>query len=162
METLVPDGKMRVHLHGFENVYTVFPPSMSELQLDGTAVLLQDIVLTLSDRNLLLITGKHFVYQPAYYRRYTYVSCYTATLEVIHSNNASPSTYYNVIISACGCCTCSTIGELKQEIQDREGIPFDQQIVIFAGRKLQDASTLSDNRIRAESTMILMLDLRGC
>jgi hypothetical protein len=50
MESLVPDGKMRVQLHGFENVYTVFPPSMSELQLEGTAVLLKDIVLTLSDR----------------------------------------------------------------------------------------------------------------
>eukprot|EP00953_Heterococcus_sp_UTEX-ZZ885_P016091 9070-Heterococcus_DN1.PRE.1 len=51
MESLVPDGEMRVQLHGFENVYTVFLPSMSELQLDGTAVLLQDIVLTLSDRD---------------------------------------------------------------------------------------------------------------
>ena len=57
--------------------------------------------------------------------------------------------------------TTDTIASIKQQMAEKEGVAAEEQRLIFAGKNLDDTKTLQDYNISAESTIHLVLRVKG-
>ena len=64
-------------------------------------------------------------------------------------------------VTLCGLASSTSVDELKRRLQTLEGIPPDQQRLVFAGNELEDDKAIGDFGVSKEATLHLILRLRG-
>ena len=55
-----------------------------------------------------------------------------------------------------------TIEQVKAKIENKAGIPSEQQRLVYRGKPLEEAKTLEDYNITAENIIHLLIRLKGC
>jgi hypothetical protein len=64
--------------------------------------------------------------------------------------------------TSISCTLGETVEEFKYHLQDHEGIPVKEMRLTFAGKQLEDDRTLRDYGVSKESTLHLVVRLKGC
>lgn len=54
-----------------------------------------------------------------------------------------------------------TVAEIKENIEEKEGIPPAQQRIIFSGKQMTDTKNIEDHSVKENDTLHLILALRG-
>jgi ubiquitin C len=92
-----------------------------------------------------------------------------STIYVVLNRDSIPSTAFNIHVKTLGGKSISLdvasdtkVAAVKTLIQDREGIPVDQQRLIFAGMQLHDCLYLAEYGVAPGSSLHVVLKLRGC